>query len=76
MGSPSGCGADNRAGPFIIAIPQGVRLPEDAFYEIKALLKGNPETSISLACDKYIKHIYCNEAVVFFALSYWCFHSS
>lgn len=76
MGSPSGCGADNRAGPFIIATPQGVRWPEDAFDEIKALLKGNPETSISLACDKYIKHIYCNEAVVFFALiyRYWYEH--
>ena len=68
MGSPSGCGADNRAGPFIIAIPQGVRLPEDAFYEIKALLKGNPETSISLACDKYIKHIYCGFLCAYLSL--------
>lgn len=76
MGSPSGCGADNRAGPFIIATPQGVRWLEDAFDEIQALLKGNPETSISRACVKYIKHIYCNEAVVFFALiyRYWYEH--
>ena len=49
---------------------------EEAFDEIKALLKGNPETSISSACDKYIKHIYSNEAMVFFALiyRYWYEH--
>lgn len=68
MGSPSGCGADNRAGPFIIATPQGVRWPEDAFDEIKALLKGNPETSISRACDKYIKHIYCGFLCAYLSL--------
>lgn len=48
---------------------------EEAFDEIKALLKGNPETSISRACDKYIKHVNCNEAVVFFALIYRYWHA-
>lgn len=49
---------------------------EEAFDEINALLKGNTETSISRACDKYIKHVDCNEAMVFFALiyRYWYEH--
>ena len=49
---------------------------EEAFDEINALLKDNTETSISRACDKYIKHVDCNEAMVFFALiyRYWYEH--
>lgn len=49
---------------------------EEAFDEINALLKDNTETSISRACDKYIKHVDYNEAMVFFALiyRYWYEH--
>ena len=48
----------------------------EAFDEIKVLLKDNPETSISRSCDKYIRHLYHDEAMVFFALiyRYWYEH--
>ena len=43
---------------------------DEAFEEMRALVKDNPETSISRACEKLIKGIDHFETVVFFALIY------
>lgn len=43
---------------------------EELFDEVRDILKDNPETSISRACEKYIKGLDVNESVVFFGLIY------
>ena len=42
----------------------------EVFEELKAVVRGNPDTSIARACDKYIAQVSWDETVVFFALIY------
>ena len=43
---------------------------EELFDAIRDVLKDNPETSISRACEKYIRNLRSDEAIVFFVMIY------
>ena len=44
---------------------------EELFDAIRDIIKDNPDTSISRACEKYIQHLSWDESVAFFVLIYY-----
>lgn len=44
---------------------------EELFDSIRDIIKDNPDTSISRACEKYIQHLEWDETVAFFVLIYY-----
>ena len=44
---------------------------EELFDSIREIIKDNPDTSISRACEKYIQHLEWDETVAFFVLIYY-----
>ncbi|MCR4564788.1 MAG: ATP-binding protein [Bacteroidales bacterium] len=50
---------------------EGNLTSDEAFEEIKAVLKSNPETGISRTCEYYLIGISWDEAMVFFIMIYY-----
>ena len=56
---------------ILVLLRDGNLTSDEAFEEIKAVLKSNPETGISRTCENYIGGLPSDESVVFFLLIYY-----